>query len=485
MQQNNISSWKYDKSLDCMLFFAQRVDELLFHYTTDSYRISSLSLRGLASEFCTVYRDTSKGIINSKNLKHIADEFNYRLQKDPVAKNILSEEYTDRFNKSYGLWDLRTQYENVNYIGRRLSNLTYYHAIVGKLKTLITENKEKEAIDNLSVLWVREAIDCGYNENYIYWVLHATFFQNQVSSILSLEHFFEKFDFNAHTFDVYIGFSKNMLAVKKLFDKIHVRNIKISMLSVADVPNGIRTKQQKTILKFEGIKTLDLYSAYEIAYEISTCVADSYGFFRHDPNLVRIRGQVMCENKSVVNINSKHLLKYRVSSLSAVDSEKNADLLLKALFSNSSNQNNLRKIIRIHNSAIGSENINDSLLSLWSLLEALVDQSTNKATRSESEEEPKQDNISRSNIGNVTALLIPFLKSSYVQKLVQTFAEDVKHWNIEFFDKYISGNGFGENDAEHTFAFIAFKSTQAARDKLYASTQTYPLLKNRLKVLYD
>lgn len=211
MQQNNISSWKYDKSLDCMLFFAQRVDELLFHYTTDSYRIPSLSLRGLASEFCTVYRDASKGIINSKNLKHIADEFNYRLQKDPVAKNILSEEYTDRFNKSYGSWDLRTQYENVNYIGRRLSNLTYYDAIVGKLKTLITENKEKEAIDNLSVLWVREVIDCGYNENYIYWVLHTTFFQNQVSSIVSLEHFFEKFDFNAHTFDVYIGFSKNML----------------------------------------------------------------------------------------------------------------------------------------------------------------------------------------------------------------------------------------------------------------------------------
>lgn len=485
MKQNNISIWKYDDSLDCMLFFAQRVDELLFHYTTDSYRIPSLSLCGLANEFCTVYRDASKGIINSKNLKYIVDEFNYTLQKDPVAKSILSREYTDRFNKYYGSWDLRTQYENVNYIRRRLGNFAYYHAVVDNLKILITKNKEKKAIDNLSALWVREVIDCGYNENYIYWVLHATFFRSQVSSIASLEYFFEKFDFNVHAFDVYIGFSNDMLTIKKLFDKMHVQDIKISMLSVADIPSGIQTRHQKTILKFEGIKTLDLYSAYEIAYEISTCVADSYAFFRHDPNLVRIRGQVVCEDKSVVNIKSKHLLKYRVSILSAIESERNADLLLKALFSNSSNRSNLRKIIRIHNSAIGSENINDSLLSLWSLLEALVDQCANKATRAESEEVPKKENTSRSNIENVTEFLIPFLKSSYIQKLVLTFAEDVKHWDIDFFNKYISANGFGKNDAEHTFAFIVFETTQDAKNILYKSTQTYPLLKNRLNVLHD
>lgn len=30
MRQNNITKWKYDSSLNCLLFFAQRLDELLF-----------------------------------------------------------------------------------------------------------------------------------------------------------------------------------------------------------------------------------------------------------------------------------------------------------------------------------------------------------------------------------------------------------------------------------------------------------------------
>lgn len=57
MRQNNITKWKYDSSLNCPLFFAQRLDELLFHHTTDTYRYPSLSLRGLAAEYCSVYSD--------------------------------------------------------------------------------------------------------------------------------------------------------------------------------------------------------------------------------------------------------------------------------------------------------------------------------------------------------------------------------------------------------------------------------------------
>lgn len=57
MRQNNITKWKYDSSLNCLLFFAQRLDELLFHHTTDTYRYPSLSLRGLAAEYCSVYSD--------------------------------------------------------------------------------------------------------------------------------------------------------------------------------------------------------------------------------------------------------------------------------------------------------------------------------------------------------------------------------------------------------------------------------------------
>lgn len=63
MQQNNLSGWTYNESLSCMLFFAQRVDELLFYHTTDTYRSMAMSLRGLAKESCNVYQDSKAGLI--------------------------------------------------------------------------------------------------------------------------------------------------------------------------------------------------------------------------------------------------------------------------------------------------------------------------------------------------------------------------------------------------------------------------------------
>ena len=75
MRQNNVTKWKYDHSLNCLLFFAQRLDELLFHHTMDTYRYSSLSLRGLAAEYCIVYHDVKSGTINKKILSTLLKNY--------------------------------------------------------------------------------------------------------------------------------------------------------------------------------------------------------------------------------------------------------------------------------------------------------------------------------------------------------------------------------------------------------------------------
>lgn len=108
MRQNNVTKWKYDHSLNCLLFFTQRLDELLFHHTMDTYRYSSLSLRGLAAEYCIVYHDVKSGTINKKNLEHIIEELSARLDCDDVAKKILTKEFCSRFIKNYKSWDIKT-----------------------------------------------------------------------------------------------------------------------------------------------------------------------------------------------------------------------------------------------------------------------------------------------------------------------------------------------------------------------------------------
>lgn len=482
MRQNELSSWRYSEPLNCLLFFAQRLDELLFHHTIDTYRYPALSIRGLAAEYCTVYKDVKKEKLNKKNLKHIIDEFVYRLKNDDVAKEILSNEYVAYFEKNYALWDIKNQYENLQYIVRKLSNNIYYNKVVEQLKKLIKENRQKKEIDEKAVLFIRELLDCGYNENYVFHMLHEVFFHNEVASLDSLEEFFSKFDFVAKKYDVYIGYSSDLSSLMPLFKKMQISDLRVSMVDLASVPVGIKTKRQKTILKFDSIETYDMYSAFEQASAISSCVVNSYSFFRHDPNSIRTYGQVVDENRNITTIMPKDLLKYRVSALSREDSTKNAETLIKVLFMNYENLSSFSRITRIHNSAICSEKTSDSLLSLWSILEYIVEEDGSvEKDKAECDDGEK----GRSKISNVISYTVPFLKSTYIPKLVKTCMDDIIRWDDSFFSTTIANNGFGSNNLEHTFAFLAFQSMQSAREELYSKTEKYPLLRYRVCSLSD
>ena len=480
MRKNNLTSWTYTDSLECLLFFAQRMDELLFHHTTDTYRYSALSIRGLAAEYCAVYHDVNAGTLNKKNLDHIIDEFACRIKCDDIAKDILTNEYVERFIKCYGSWDIKSQYENLQYVGRKLSNRTYYSRLVNRLKELVTENRQKKEIDEKTALFVKELLDCGYNANYVYQVLHEVFFHQDVSSLDSLDSFLSQFDFSTKKYDVYIGYSNDMSSLFPLFKKIVISDLNISMLDLEAVPIGIKTKRQKTILKFEGVESYDMYSAFEIVNAISSCVVNSYSFFRHEPNAIHTYGQVVNENGNIITIRPKKLLKNSVASLSRQDATQNAESLIKILFANYENLSDFMKVTNIHNSAIYSENTSESLLSLWSILESIVEEDvTNDKLKSDGANAAKE----RSKIGNVISYTIPYLKSTYIQKLVQTCMLDIMRWDNDFFDTYIAKNGFGDNNLEHTFAFLAFQSTKSERDELYSKTEVFPLLRYRVCTL--
>ena len=491
MQQNNVNSWEWDDSLDAMLFFAQRLNELLFHHTTDTYRFSAISLIGLAKEYCSVYRASRKGIINEKNLKHIIDELDHRLQKDDIAKQILTEEFVARFHKGHGSWTAKEQHENITYMGRKLSNGIYYDALVSQLVKLIKENGSKKEVDKLTTVWAREIIDGGYNENFVYITLKEIFFQAPVSSTDTIDAFFAMFDFEKRNYDVYVGFQSDIMSLKNLLSKVQLRNSKIIALNPQEAPVGIKKKNQRTILKFETIQSYDMYTACEIANDVVCCVADSYNFFRHEPRKNKTHVQVISESGVVTTIRPHNLLKHRVAALSIESSEQRADELLHAQFSTTQNRKDFSKISKIHNAAIYSDNVNDSLLSLWSMIESFIeDDEPEIKKQSEDTEEQKgkvveTSKVSRSKTGKVIAYIIPFLKSTYISKLVQTCMDDIQHWNVDFFNENISTIEFGNNDLERTFAFLSFDTMNEKRVALYQQADKYPLLKNRVFTLNE
>ena len=113
-------------------------------------------------------------------------------------------------------------------------------------------------------------------------------------------------------------------------------------------------------------------------------------------------------------------------------------------------------------------------LKIWNLL------STLSGTFLESE---TREGVSRDNIDKVKEDVIPFLKSTYVEKLVSTVAADIKRWNKTFFEQNILNNSFGKNEVEHTFAFLTFETYSNTRNDLYGRTEEFPLLRYRVYFL--
>lgn len=465
MRKNSMLNWNTDTSLDCLLFFAQRMDELLFHHSIDSFRYPALSIHSLAIEYCSVYEDVKNKTIGSSNLTQIQEELVNALKSDQVAKSVLNEKLVDTFLKDNGSMNRYELYQNIRYISRKLGHLQYYKMIVQELHDQIETKREKRIIDYYSKVLVRELIDNGYDENYIYEQLHRVFFTDRVESISSFETFIKLFDFKEKHFDIFLGYSVDVSFLVENFKIIQDLNVEI--VPVYSAPKGIRRKKIQTIIKFSGVTGLDKYSCFRVISAISGFFINCYCFYKHIGYSIEPYGQVMLESGKVFTIRTRDLLKHRVSSMSNQESTQNTQMLLNISPFLGDNIRDILQITRNHNAAIQSNNSNDSLLGLWSILEKLSDDGNEK-----------EDDIGAA--FRVIDLVIPFLKQSYIVTLIQTTADDIIRWNNDFFQSEIMSITFGENPVEKTFAFLAFSEYQTIRDKLYALTNDYPLLRYRV-----
>lgn len=462
MRVNNISNWRYSGSLNTMLFFAQRLDELLFHHSTDSYRCPVLSIIGLCDEFIRVYEDAEYKIIYEKNIDHILDEILSRIKEDTVAISIITPEFKERIIKESKAWNKREKYDNILYIRRKLGAGNYYKKVIELLKNCISNNNDKRLVDRYSGILVRVLIDAGYSENYIYNCVHNSFFHQEVTGIESFEKFVKEFSFQEKEYDVFIGFSQDFSILMPLFNRIKVGESEITLMDANSLPVGVKVRGQKTILKFEKVKALDVFSAYEFVREISSVIINAFAYYSHIKNKVKVYGQVMDEKKGITSIADQDLLKYRVSALSYEESTHNAENMLNISFSTIFNMKEISKVTEIHNSAVYSENTSDSLLGLWSIAETLSG-------------EEETDKIQK-----VKNRMIPFLVSTYIEKIVTTCMLDIKRWDNDFFAKNIHNCFNVDNDLESTFAFLAFDEFDALRKELYGLTEMFPLLRYRV-----
>ena len=81
------SNWSGDFENDGVLFFAQRLEEMLFDYSIDLYRMPLLNTHGLAEEYCDVANKVNSGEVKEYQRDIIFDELIESLKNDIAKKN--------------------------------------------------------------------------------------------------------------------------------------------------------------------------------------------------------------------------------------------------------------------------------------------------------------------------------------------------------------------------------------------------------------
>jgi hypothetical protein len=470
MKINRLSNWKDDKSLDCMLFFALRIRELVFDYTLDTFKYPALNSTASCKEALDLIRDIEKENITSKALEPVIQELQWKIRKDLVVKSILGEDlkYYLNFGDIYNLKEIKIKLE---LLYNKIEPIRYCRIAEKLMGELIVGNKEKKVISQLATSYVSSLINQGFSQSYIYTAVNLHFFSsNKILDCNQIMDFFALFNKPKESYKVIIKCSNLLL---ELSSSAFAFTSRISETLLAeetalDQRNYLKSKRRNEVFFItEKIEAYDPISAKIIAERRINKLSKLFVFFHHKQH------PDWCSKALIINEVSSNtfLLDERVSPMSKgrdLKPEKAAiklNQLIRGLILHKESFAKYDRAIDLHGLAIENKYVENQLLQNWIAFETLlVGYST------------------KSKIDQVLDHLLPFLRFRYIERTIVEFSKDLMRFDQKFFSAQLKKIDIGNNINEKIAALITFDKYKTNRDEIYNHLEKSPLLKWRLSL---
>lgn len=406
---NNIPNhFDYNESTKNLFLFYQRVSELLFDYSPDSYKVSTHNSHSLCIEAINILlylkEDSSVQRFYEQYIPDILSELVHSLRKDSVAKDLLGLRYNKYIelleqcmNASGSDCEIKKFETTIYNLNNHFSNHRYFTAICAQLSTLIQGKKGQQHLISLTDSFICELIHSGYSKQHIYNVVNNFFENSHIENANSaFAQLVKIFDFEENEWEI-ITFAN-----KKLYtyyhDQLHevIQSNDISLLAVTptDLDEIIQKDPAFYWLKstLENLKAakypislikatvsdLDPYSAYVHLEGFLDAVNEMVTLFDNEAKVGY--PSIACLNyryKKTISIKRAmgkrpHLLDYKDYAMRTAAVLKKMNMS-KRMFST------LIKTAEFHSDALNkTTSDNYTLVILWTALETLfVDSSDN------------------------------------------------------------------------------------------------------------
>lgn len=472
MKFKNIRRWSINPSIEGLLFFAQRLDELLWDFTLDTYKPMALNAPYLCKEAIVLIKDIEKELIESANLRPVLEELIWSVQNDPIAKSLLDDSIENYvlLGDDIKLTEVNTRLE---VLSRTLEPYRYLHKSFDIISNNV-KNIKKKNIDSACRSMVTTMLNMGVSKQFLFKCTNDFFFSSSGPKIENpkiIDDFLKFIYPYQHDCVVYFLVSDLIESVKDSLDNFQIELLQElpKDLNLLAHQNSFIKGPNESYVAIGPLKALDVFSAQENAANRLDSLSDLFTLFYHQQKIkwqpIALVQQCCLDSPVAVTLTKGAMEKPFDLRPEKASKELNRLLRNIAFTKDSASLNRFNRVADLHGICVSTDIPENQLVTLWTAIETLIPSSTTK----------------KSKIINIVEAMVPFLMNSYIRRIIQRFTHDLvtwKPWEAKAILNKVPGIN-GPSTFHRALALLAVKENQPIRDELYLRTKDFQLLKYR------
>ncbi len=479
MRAFDFSHWNVSESNKGLLFFAQAMEEMLFHYGHDSLKVPALNFRFLCMEIHRTIDKIDSGIVDKGNMRPLFDELKDSFNRDPIAKLLYGNDFDGLFFSKNADGDIQrnctdifkdpSSDTSIKRIKRVIDYLLYDMGLENKyftvlkskiaaaIKTMPFGTNAQDTLYQLSRTLLTDLINYSYSQEYIYRVVNDIFYNHhkQIANVdNTLEQFWSCFDFQEKEYTV-------MLPLKQSALRKHLKNFQ--NISIIENSKRLFGASCKWIIEL-NVHAMDPQNALSNATTLISFFVSMLQYNNHRSQSYN-SGQAIVTQKDIDKVYELQTPITPIKRGSALATEKNNEKIASMVNNFSFSPEKLVNVIELHSSAINSTNIGNQLLNLWTIIEVLI---------------PTEPKNNFSKINQICNIITSVLNAQYISSLITQLLLDLQRCIPDVIEHELLGIQKGDDDIQKLAAILVLPEYQATREYIMGASDSYPLLQYRI-----
>lgn len=477
IEYKHIEDSKYRKN---MIMFIQALEEVLFYYSFESYKMPALNSHFLCLDLLQTKTNIDNKSITEGNFVPLSEEFEYTLDNDIILREFLPEievilKRRDRLGATvdYRKADQKAKISKYSEAAGYICEVNNASAIyLTKIYDLLIENifSEKNEFTNWNVIYfltrtlTSELVNGGYSIEHINQEMKKTFLNARVRVKCEkqlLVDFFNRFTFDKKLYQVILGINAETAQIFKYLDDNAVK------VPTEEIRKQLDLKHAGDCIVELMVQNMDKYVAAELGYgHINTVIGLHRISQHHKPVYIKPLAQIN-EMDEEHNIISSKSIKMGQNILLRANNETQ----IQSYFFDHQLLNEVKppetffRAVSLHNNALDSKESTNQLLDLWTALETLI--------------EFKSGDEDKINV--ICEILTSVLNRIYLYTHMAQLHKDIVAVLGESGDKIINKVAGDEQVVWKTAKLLSVKDYQTEYSELYVSLDEYPLLQYRME----